>query len=354
MRLRTALAALAIVFALVGCERSNLITASQTPFFSPNIGNLSVTFFGTTSFLIETSRSQIMLDGYLSRPRHMLVKPIQPDPARITKILIAHGVCPAHASVSNCKRSGHKHLDAVLPLHGHYDHAMDSAFVAGWTGARTLSTPSLDNMFRATRTFAEENGYNFAGSVKENINLYEHLAPNALPLGFGDMSITLFESPHNENPISRALGSGTMEDFTFPAPIWRMGEDASIAALLDHKGKKVLFMGSAGKIGQRFVGVEADVVFLSVGGLGFMSRNERVDYWNDVVTTTGARRVFLTHWDNHQLKLPDAGVALTPTWFEPHDKVLAHLHALAAGRVEIRIPPTRIRFDPGHDLITLD
>ncbi len=348
--MRIGAVAFAILLALAGCERSDFVAAAQKPFISPERGDLSVTFLGTTSFLIETSRSQIILDGYLSRPGHMLVKPIQPDPTQITKILSAHGVCPAYGNADYCEGSGHKHLDAVLPLHGHYDHAMDSAFVAGWAGARTLSTPSLDHMFRASREFAEAGGYRFAGSVERNISLYDHLGPNAPPLNFGDVSVTLFESPHNENLISRALGPRTMEEFTFPAPIWRMGEDASIAALIDHEGHKLLFMGSAGIVGKRFVGVEAHVVFLSVGGLGYMSSNERAEYWHNVVTTTGARRVFLTHWDNHQRALPDEGVALTPTWFEPHDKVLAHLHMLAAGQVQIYVPATRTKFDPTHHL----
>jgi L-ascorbate metabolism protein UlaG (beta-lactamase superfamily) len=348
--------ALTALLSLAACETTEFIAASKRPFVSPETENLSVTFFGTTSFLIETPQSQIILDGYLSRPRHMLFKKIYPNPELITRILLSHGVCPTDRIAASldendgCRKPAHKHLEAVLPLHGHYDHAMDSGFIAGWTGARMLSNRSLDRMFLASKAFASERGFEFQGSLEANIELAKHIGPDAPPIEFADMSVHLFESPHNENLISRNLDKETAAEFKFPATIWRMGEGDSIAALITYRDSKILFMGSAGQVNNRLLGVDAQVVFLSIGGIGLMNRDERAAFWDNAVIKTGARRVFLTHWDNHQRALPTEGVPLKPTWFEPHDKVLAHLQELSGSKVQLLFPAIRMNFDPLYGL----
>jgi len=353
MRISLPLLGVTLALVLLGCDNREFTAQSRRPFqAAPDGHGLSVTFWGTTSFLVETPRSRVVLDGYLSRPRHNLLRRIAPNPERITALLTAHGVCPskkvgaAAMRRQQCSGAGHKPLDLVLPLHGHYDHAMDSAFIAGWTGARMLRSPSLDNMFRATAELAARSGYGFDGRVEDNIPVPDHLGPGQPPILLPDLSVRLWRTPHNDNPLSGLIADATDRDFRFPATIWRMGEGDSLAAVLTHDGRRLLFLGSAGHRRGGFDGVAADVVFLSLGGLGLMGETGRSAYWADVVEATGARRVFLTHWDDHQRPLPAPGAPLQATWFEPHSRVLAHLRALAGDRVEVQFLPTRIAIDP--------
>lgn len=50
-------------------------------------------------------------------------------------------------------------------------------------------------------------------------------------------------------------------------------------------------------------GVDADVVYLGVGNLGRRPAGFVRAYWDEVVVTTGARRVVLVHWDDFFLGL---------------------------------------------------
>lgn len=353
MRVRLTTMFLLFFMLFSACNNSEFIAQSHHPFSAPpEDGELSVTFFGTTSFLVETPQSQIILDGYFSRPSHKLFRKISPDPSVIHGVLTEHGVCPSDEIKAlsegqiSCDNRNHRQLDLIIPLHGHYDHAMDSAYIAGWTGARTLSNPSLDNMYEATAIYAKEMGYAFKGDITENFPIEDHLGLQKLAIKIGDVSVRLLSAPHNENPISGKIARKTADSFRFPSRIWKMGEGDSIAVLLEHKNKNLLFLGSAGDMAGRFEGVHAEVVFLSIGGLGTMTKTQRREYWRDTVETAKARRVFLTHWDNHQKPLPQPGDVLKPTGFEPHARVLAQLRSQAGPDVEIFFLPNRVALNP--------
>ena len=78
---------------------------------------LSVTWLGVSTLLLDDGESAIMTDGFFSRPG-----------------LIDVGVgriAPSAPRVDGClARAGVDRLAAVLPVHTHYDHALDSALVA--------------------------------------------------------------------------------------------------------------------------------------------------------------------------------------------------------------------------------
>ena len=86
---------------------------------------LTVTWAGVTTLLIDDGASALMTDGFFSRPSLASVglRRISPSPPRIDGCLARLGV---------------DRLEAVLPVHTHYDHAMDSAVVAERTGARMV------------------------------------------------------------------------------------------------------------------------------------------------------------------------------------------------------------------------
>src|SRR5690606_34005804 len=77
---------------------------------------------GVATLLIDDGESAFLTDGFFSRPGLLDVglRKIAPNLARVDECL---------------QRAGIRNLEAVIPVHTHYDHAMDSAAVAQRTGA---------------------------------------------------------------------------------------------------------------------------------------------------------------------------------------------------------------------------
>ena len=96
---------------------------------------LTVTWAGVTTLLIDDGSSALMTDGFFSRPGLASVglRRISPSLPRIDGCLARLGV---------------DRLEAVLPVHTHYDHAMDSAVVAERTGARVVGGTSAAQVGR--------------------------------------------------------------------------------------------------------------------------------------------------------------------------------------------------------------
>src|SRR3954447_12271171 len=90
---------------------------------------LTVTWAGVTTLLVDDGSSALMTDGFFSRPGLAAVGlgQIAPSAARIDGSL---------------ERLKVHRLEAVLPVHTHFDHAMDSAVVAQRTGARIVGGES--------------------------------------------------------------------------------------------------------------------------------------------------------------------------------------------------------------------
>src|SRR3981081_3649326 len=78
---------------------------------------LTVTWLGVSTLLIDDGTSAVMTDGFFSRPGlgRVGVGKISPSPARVDGCLARLGVT---------------RLAAVVPVHTHFDHALDSALVA--------------------------------------------------------------------------------------------------------------------------------------------------------------------------------------------------------------------------------
>jgi len=229
---------------------------------------LWVTWMGVATLLLDDGSSALMTDGYFSRPSLMQVAAgkVSPSPARVDG-------CLARAKVSR--------LEAVIPVHTHIDHVMDSALVADRTGARLVGGESAANVGR---------GY---GLEEDRIVV----AVSGEPIRVGGYDVTLVESHHC--PPDRFPGA-ISEPLTPPvkASAYLCGEAWS--ALVQHRPSRLrlLIQGSAGFLPGALTGHRADAVYLSVGQLGLQPRSYLVDYWSETVRTVGARRVILIHWDD--------------------------------------------------------
>ena len=229
---------------------------------------LSVTWMGVATLLIDDGSSALMTDGYFSRPSLAKVAAgkVAPSPARVDG-------CLARAKVSR--------LAAVIPVHTHIDHVLDSALVADRTGAQLVGGQSAANVGR---------GY----GLGENRIV---VAVDGEPMRLGAYEVTLIESHHC--PPDRF--PGVIDEPVIPpvkASAYRCGE--SWSTLVHHlpTGRRLLIQGSAGFVKGALAGHRADAVYLSVGQLGLRPRSYLLDYWTETVRAVGARRVILIHWDD--------------------------------------------------------
>jgi L-ascorbate metabolism protein UlaG (beta-lactamase superfamily) len=229
---------------------------------------LSATWMGVATLLLDDGSSALMTDGYFSRPSlaRVAAGKVSPSPARVDG-------CLARAKVSR--------LEAVIPVHTHIDHVLDSALVADRTGARLVGGESAANVGR---------GY---GLAEDRLVV----ATPGEPIRLGAFDVTLVESHHC--PPDRF--PGTIDAPLTPpvrASAYRCGEAWS--TLVHHRpsDRRLLIQGSAGFVKGALDGRRADAVYLSVGQLGLRPRSYLLDYWAQAVRAVGARRVILIHWDD--------------------------------------------------------
>ena len=229
---------------------------------------LAATWMGVATLLLDDGSSALMTDGYFSRPglARVAVGEVSPSPARVDG-------CLARAEVSR--------LEAVIPVHTHIDHVMDSALVADRTGARLVGGESAANVGR---------GY---GLPEDRIVV----ASSGEPIQLGAYDVTLIESHHcPPDRFPGVIGEPLVPPVR--ASAYRCGEAWS--TLVHHRpsGRRLLIQGSAGFVKGALADQRADAVYLSVGQLGLHPRSYLVDYWTETVLAVGARRVILIHWDD--------------------------------------------------------
>ncbi|OBJ55903.1 MBL fold metallo-hydrolase [Mycobacterium sp. 1423905.2] len=277
---------------------------------------LAVTWMGVATLLIDDGSSAVMTDGYFSRPNLVQVGlgKVAPSPPRVDG-------CLARAKVSR--------LAAVIPVHTHIDHVLDSALVADRTGARLVGGESAANVGRGH------------GLPEDRLVI----AGSGQPIALGAYEVTLVKSHHC--PPDRFPGQiGQPLIPPVRASAFRCGEAWS--TLIEHgpSGRRLLIQGSAGYVPGALDGYRADVVYLSVGQLGLQPRSYLVEYWEQVVRAVDARRVVLIHWDDFFSPLSKPLRAL-PYAGDDLDVSIRVLDELAsADGVEVHMPTVWRREDP--------
>ena len=236
-------------------------------------GDFGVTFLGVSTLLLDDGDRAVMTDGFFSRPPLWKVAfgRLAPNPTRIDSALARLGLGGAH---------NRRRLAAVLPVHTHFDHVMDSAEVADRTGAVVVGGESAANVCRG------------AGLGDDQI----HVVTPGEPVSCGGFTLTFLESQHC--PPDRFPGHIT-EPVLPPvkAAAYKCGDAWSI--IVEHStGRSALVQGSAGFVSGTLSGRRADVAYLGVGQLGVLDEDYLRSYWAQTVQAVGARRVVLIHWDD--------------------------------------------------------
>lgn len=277
---------------------------------------VSVTWLGVTTLLVDDGSSALMTDGYFSRPGLVRVA--------------FRRVTPSAARIDGClARAGVQRLAAVIPLHTHIDHAMDSAVVADRTGATLVGGESAANVGRGH-------------GLSEDRMI---VAEPGQSLALGDYDVTLIESRHcPPDRFPGAITTPVKPPVTVSA--YKCGQAWS--ALVRHRPsrRRLLIQGSAGFVPGALDGQHADVIYLGIGQLGLQPRQYLVDYWHHTVRAVGASTVVLTHWDNFFRPLSKPLRAL-PYTNDDVDFTMRILDGLAqADGVTVHLPTVWQREDP--------
>ena len=212
-----------------------------------------------------------MVDGWFTRPSAAALASgrIAPDPEAVRRGLA---------------RNRANRLAVVIPVHSHYDHAMDSPEVAKQTGALLLGSPATANIARGW------------GLPEERIRI----AHDREPVRFGQFEIALIGSRHFQFPDpairEKALGHAEIEaPLVPPVGLYDYHLGIPYAIHVRHPLGTFLVQGSAGYVEGGLAGYFADVVFLGIGGLGTQTDDYREAYWRETVTTTNASRIVPVH-----------------------------------------------------------
>lgn len=278
-------------------------------------GDFAATFLGVATLLLDDGTTKVLFDGFFSRPPLLSValRRLTPDAARIDAAL---------------GKVGADRLAAVIPVHSHFDHAMDSAVVAQKTGATLVGGESTANVGRG------------GGLPADRITV----VGDGEQATYGGFTLTFVVSDHC--PPDRYPGTVT-EPVVPPvkADAYRCGEAWSV--LVSHtSGRTALVQGSAGFVVGSLEGRRADVAYLGIGQLGVQSEDYIRTYWAETVEAVGAKRVVLTHWDDFFRPL-DRPLRALPYAGDDLDVTMRVLGGLAEEQgVAMHLPTVFRREDP--------
>ncbi len=252
-------------------------------------GSVTVMWLGTSTLLFDDQETQILIDGNFTRVSPIdiaLLLPVSSDVATINYALAEFRM---------------DRLAAIVPVHSHFDHAMDVGHVANRTSAVILGSESTANIAR--------------GAIVP-VDQYQILAEGEMRQ-FGDFTIRLLASRHA--PIKPG-GEGPWFPGTIDEPLqqpasvnaWKEGVVWSI--FIGHPRGTTLVQGSGGYIAGKLNGESADVVMLGIARLVGLGRDYVTEFWNETVSVTGATRIMPVHHDDYTA--PFGEVRLFPAFLD--------------------------------------
>jgi L-ascorbate metabolism protein UlaG (beta-lactamase superfamily) len=266
--------AAALLLTLLWRDRPSLddIDWSPYPAFDDETGAVTATWLGVSTILFDDGETQILIDGFFSRPtlrELVLGTPVRSDDANINLVLDRYRV---------------RRLAAIIPVHSHFDHAMDIGAIANRSSASILGSATTANIARG------------AGVPEDQIVI----VGDTRDFTFGRFTVSMIDSVHAPISWGGAIPyAGTVDaPLQTPAPpsAWREGGSYSI--LIQHPLGTTLVQGSAGYIAGALDNVHADVVMLGLQLLEGLGKSYAERYWQAVVTTTGAKHVMPIHFDD--------------------------------------------------------
>lgn len=290
-------------------------TGWETSMVASEPGNaVTATWLGTSTVLFDDGETQILIDGAFTRVGALdtlLLNRVSSDVATINYALAKFQM---------------NRLAAIVPVHSHFDHAMDVGHVANRTSAVVLGSESTANIVRGADVPVDQYQILGDGEVRQ----------------FGDFTIKLIASVH------APIGTGEREVFTGiidiplrqPARISEYRTGVTWAVLLGHPRGATLIQGSGGFVEGKLHRETADVVMLGLGRVASLGPEYMQSYWDETVIATGASRVIAIHHDDYTA--PFGEVRLFPDIADKVVKTSAWINDLVAESgqaVAVELPP---------------
>ncbi|MCH7980483.1 MAG: MBL fold metallo-hydrolase [Proteobacteria bacterium] len=238
--------------------------------------------------LFDDGETQILIDGFISRPTLFQIltgQPVDNDVAKINFFLNEYRI---------------RRLAAIIPVHSHFDHAMDVGAIGNRSSASVLGSESTAQIARG------------ASVPEDQIVVVE----DGADYSFGQFTITFIESVHAPVGLRGSVPMpGTIDaPLSTPAPVKAWREGGSYSIVVSHPGGTTLVQGSGGILRSSLEDIRVDVVMLGVGMIEGLGRDYVDRYWQATVTSTGAMTVIPIHFDD--FTKPFGTIELMPSFLD--------------------------------------
>lgn len=257
-------------------EPNSVIFALEQPVGPAPTSGLRAVFMGTSTLLLTDGETQILVDGFFTRPSipGMVLGLMHPDRQRIIAALDAGGVGS---------------LTAILVSHAHHDHALDAADVGLLRQIPNFSPPILVGS-ESLKNVARGRGY-----PEDRVEP----APTGEPRAFGKFTVRALVTRHSPTPLPAVETDKVLGRHAYVLS-YRMGPN--YAYVVDHGPVRVLIYPSAyppeGRELERVRDLAPDIIFLGVGKLGDDKPDFVERYWAETVLVSRAPLVIPIHWDD--------------------------------------------------------
>ena len=235
----------------------------------PSGGQVKATFFGVSTLLFDDGETQILIDGFFSRPSlyAALFTEIESDTSLIDRMVSAYGM---------------DRVKGIFVAHSHYDHALDVAYVARRTGATLYGSASTLNIGRG-------------GRVPEGqLTLFEP----GRDVELGGFRVRVLPSKHSPGNALQDDGFVIQEPLRQPAKMDRFVEGGSYDFYLEHGGHRLFVKASPNYIDGALEGLRAEVVFLGIATVAKQPAAWQEAYYAQTIGVLKPRLVVPLHWDS--------------------------------------------------------
>lgn len=230
---------------------------------------VQVTFFGVSTLLFDDGETQILIDGFFSRPALLktLLGKIVSNTPEIDRLIDDHHMT---------------RVQGLFVTHSHYDHAFDVAHVARKTRATVYGSRSTLNIARG-------------GEVPEDqLSLFEPYQKISL----GDFTVQVIPSKHSPDNALNDDGVEIASALTQPASFKAYSEGGSYDFYIQHPGGSIYIKPSPNYIEGALDTLKADVVMLGIGTVGKRDAAFQDKYYAETIGKLKPKLVLPLHWDN--------------------------------------------------------
>ncbi len=240
----------------------------------PGQGQIRVTYLGVSTLLIDDGETQLLMDGFVSRPKlgKVAFGRIKSDTAKVKTIVTHLGIT---------------RLKAVFTAHSHYDHALDAPYFARYCNAGLYGSFSTLNIGRG------------AGLNEKQLHLY---SPGK-EMAFGKFRVTILNSKHTPpftfmGKSNDDLGRQITAPLQQPAKSEAFTEGGAFDVLVKHGSHSIYIKASTNFIPGALDSVTADVLFLGIASLSKQGVAFRDSFYTETVAKLKPKILVPIHWDN--------------------------------------------------------